>query len=256
VVADLQRSAKFYRAIGFAVSDAALIPATEMKLLGLSGSGWRSVMSLGNSRVDVDCFEKIGRDYPNGASACDLIFQHLALVTDDAAAAWQLARQAGAAPISRECPVTLPESAGGVTAVKFRDIDGHPLEFLQFPPGANRAWRGTGIMGIDHSAISVADLAASTRFYRRLGLSEADESLNSGPAQTALDGLDDVRVQVVAMRSEAEPPHIELLDYRHPAGRAHSPLAANDVAATRVVWQSDHDTLTCDPDGHLHQFSR
>ena len=84
-------------------------------------------------------------------------------------------------PISRGGPVTLPKSAGGVTAVKFRDPEGHPLEFLQFPPGANPDWKGAGVMGIDHSAISVSDVAASRRFYARHGLSEAERDAQSRP---------------------------------------------------------------------------
>ena len=115
------------------------------------------------------------------ATACDLVFQHLALVTDDAETAWRRACDAGATPISREGPVTLPQSAGGVTAVKFRDPEGHPLEFLQFPRGANPDWKGKGIMGIDHSAISVSDVAASRRFYARHGLSEGSCDGQSRP---------------------------------------------------------------------------
>ena len=88
------------------------------------------------SRVDLECFDRPGRAYPPSATACDLVFQHFALVTDDAEAAWRRrALEAGATPISREGPVTLPASGGGVTAIKFRDPEGHPLEFLEFPAG-------------------------------------------------------------------------------------------------------------------------
>src|SRR6185437_14116599 len=139
----------------------------------LAGSGSRIAMSLGRSRVDLERFDQPGRPYPDDATTCDRVFQHFALVTDDAAAAWSWAREAGAVSISRERPVTLPESVGGVTAVKFRDPEGHPLEFLQFPPGTHPDWNGFGMMGIDHSAISVSDVAISRRFYTRHGLSEA-----------------------------------------------------------------------------------
>ncbi len=176
------RLAAFYQAIGFDVGEAAApIPAADMKLLGLSGAGSRIAMSLGRSRVDLERFDHPGRPYPADATACDLVFQHLALVTDDAEAAWRRARDAGATPISRARPVTLPKSAGGVTAVKFRDPEGHPLEFIQFPQGANSDWKGTGVMGIDHSAISVSDVAASRRFYARCGLSEGECDGQSRP---------------------------------------------------------------------------
>lgn len=256
VTADPARLIIFYQAIGFAVDEAAPIPAADMKLLGLSGSGSRIAMSLGPSRVDLETYSQPGRPYPRDTAACDLVFQHLALVTDDARAAWRRACDAGAKPISREEPVTLPQSEGGVTAVKFRDPEGHPLEFLQFPPGSNSHWTGTGILGIDHSAISVGDLGASRRFYTRHGLREAGATVNRGPTQEALDGLDGVAVDVVPMRPMDAPPHVELLGYRHPVGRALRPLAPDDIAATRIIWRSDSDALIRDPDGHLHQLSR
>lgn len=256
VTADAERLAAFYRAIGFEVGRTVPISATEMELLGLRGAGSRIAMSLGPSRVDLESFDHPGRPYPNGSTACDVLFQHLALVTDDAEAAWSRARDAGAMRISREGPVTLPQSAGGVTAVKFRDPEGHPLEFLQFPPCANTDWKGDGILGIDHSAISVADISASRRFYARHGLSEAVATVNHGPTQDALDGLDGADVDVLPMKAADKPPHIELLGYRHPIGRTTGPRAVNDVAATRIVWRSGSDVLVCDPDGHFHQLSR
>ena len=58
------------------------------------------------------------------------------------------------------------------------------------------------------------------------------------------------------MNPADEPPHVEMLGYRHPVGRALGPLSTNDLAATRVVWRSNVDGLIRDPDGHLHQLSR
>lgn len=256
VTADPARLAGFYRAIGFDIGGAAPIPIADMKLLGLAGAGSRIAMSLGPSRVDLDSFDHPGHLYPGDTTACDLVFQHLALVTDDANAAWCRARDAGANPISVECPVTLPTTAGGVTAVKFRDPEGHPLEFLQFPRDANPDWTGTGIMGIDHSAISVRNVVASRRFYTRHGLSGAGATVNHGPTQDALDGLDGVEVDVVPMNPADKPPHVEMLAYRHPVGRMLRPMSTNDIAATRIVWRSNADGLIRDPDGHLHQLSR
>jgi catechol 2,3-dioxygenase-like lactoylglutathione lyase family enzyme len=256
VTADLERLAAFYRAIGFVSGAQMPIPAADISLLGLSGAGTRVEMLLGRSRVDLERFEHPGHPYPGEMAACDIVFQHLAIVTDDAETAWYRAADAGAMPISRKRPITLPRSAGGVTAIKFRDPDGHPLEFLQFPPGANPAWRGTGIQGIDHSAISVSDVTASRRFYACHGLSEAGATVNLGPTQDSLDGLDGVQVDVVPMNPIDKPPHVEMLWYRRPVGRTLRPLAANDVAATRIVWRSNADALIGDPDGHLHQLRR
>ena len=246
----------FYQAIGFIAGEIAPIAAAEMAVLGLEGAGWRRSMTLGESRVDIDAFDLPGRSYPHCTSASDLVFQHLALVTDDARVGWRRAWNAGATPITRGEPVTLPQSSGGVTAVKFRDPEGHPLELLEFTAGSNPLWQGRGVMGIDHSAISVADLGASRHFYETHGLAEGKRTLNQGPAQVALDGLDGVEVDVLPMNPPDKPPHIELLGYRQPAGRPHAPLAANDIAATRIVWLANRDALVRDPDGHLLQLTR
>jgi catechol 2,3-dioxygenase-like lactoylglutathione lyase family enzyme len=256
VTAEPARLAAFYRAIGFDIGEEAPIPVAEMKLLGVAGAGSRIALSLGRSRIVLERFDRPGHPYPNDAAACDLVFQHLALVTDNAEAAWRQARDGGAMPISRHGVEALPKSTGGVSAVKFRDPEGHPLEFLQFPRGANPDWKGTGVMGIDHSAISVSDLSASRRFYASHGLREAGATVNQGPTQEALDGLDGVRVDVVPMSPAHAPPHLEMLGYRHPLGRPMRPLAPNDIAATRIVWRSNVDALIRDPDGHLHQLSR
>jgi catechol 2,3-dioxygenase-like lactoylglutathione lyase family enzyme len=256
VTARPDRLIAFYRAIGFTPGEPTPIGDEEMRLLGIAGPGRRQPLTLGDSRLDLDSFDSPGESYPGDADAADLIFQHLALVTDDAGAAWRRAKDAGATPISRDGPIELPPSAGAVTAVKFRDPDGHPLEFLQFPAGSNPDWAGTGVIGIDHSAISVSNVAASRRFYVDHGLSEGKTSLNRGPTQVALDGLDDVQVDVVPMNPPTTPPHVELLGYRTPIGRPHSPLTANDVAATRIVWRADRNALLRDPDGHLHQLMR
>jgi catechol 2,3-dioxygenase-like lactoylglutathione lyase family enzyme len=256
VTAQPQLLTTFYQAIGFIAGEIAPIGAAEMAVLGLEGAGWRRLMTLGESRLDLDTFDRPGRPYPDATNASDLVFQHLALMTDDAGAAWPRARNAGATPISRGDPVTLPQSSGGVTAVKFRDPEGHPLELLEFPAGSNPSSQGRGMMGIDHSAISIGDLAASRRFYETHGLSEGKRTLNRGPAQVTLDGLDGVEVDVLPMNPPGKPPHVELLGYRRPAGRPHPPLAANDVAATRIVWSADRDALVRDPDGHLLQLTR
>lgn len=256
VTADLHRLAAFYQAIGFSVGPVTEISQEEMWLLGLGGTGRRKALRLNGSRLSLDSFDPPGAPYPSNATAADLVFQHLALVTDDAAADWIHVRAAGATAISRDGPVTLPASAGGVTAVKFRDPDGHPLELLQFPPGWSPDWSGTGLMGIDHSAMSVSDVEASRRFFAEHGLAEGRTSINKGPTQVALDALDDVCVDVVPMKPSAGPPHVELLGYRHPIGRGHAPLASNDIAATRIVWRAHVDALLRGPEGHLHQLSR
>ena len=87
----------------------------------------------------------------------------------------RLCSVSGWTAISIDGPQRLPASSGGVSAFKFRDPDGHPLELLAFPDGAWPAhWQarsnGDLALGIDHSAISVSDSARSIAFYEALGL--------------------------------------------------------------------------------------
>ena len=254
VTADLDRLSAFYEALGFGLEARHPIPQDEMAMLGLDGGGTRQPMRLGAARVDLDRFDRPGRPYPGGADAAALCFQHLALVIDDPAAAWEGARRAGGTPISRHGAVTLPPASGGVTAMKFRDPDGHPLEFLEFAGYAAQAWPGQGLLGIDHSAISVSDGTASRRFYAAHGLVAAPGSVNKGPTQVSLDDLDAVEVDVTPMRPALPTPHLELLGYRRPKGRSCGPVAPNDSAATRIVWQAGRRELVADPDGHWHQL--
>ena len=253
VTRDAGRLTTFYRRLGFIVAGREPICDAEMDLLGLQGRGTRTSLRLGNQRVELDAFAAPGRPYPTEATAADLCFQHLALVTDDAAAAWKRVAALGVMPISAHGPVKLPEATGVAAAVKFRDPDGHPLELLQFPTDGRAQWAGAGLLGIDHSALSVSDAAASRRFYDALGLSIGRPTLNGGPTQMELDGLGDVEVDVVPVLPHQSTPHVELLGYRKPVGRLAGGLVANDVAATRIVWSADRDELLRDPDGHLHQ---
>lgn len=251
VTAQPDRLARFYAALGFAVGEPVPIPAAEMALLGIEGLGERLSLTLGEQRIDLDRFGVGSRPYPADATAADTVFQHFALVTGDVGADWQRALGAGGVPIGDGGPVTLPPASGGATAVKFRDPDGHPLELIQFPDAAD----APRVVRIDHSAIGVADAEASVRFYADRGLTEGNRMLNRGETQIRLDGLADVVVDVMPLLPKRRPPHLELLAYRHPRGRA-DPPAVTDIAATRLVWAADRDAVVRDPDGHLHQLTR
>lgn len=240
----------FYTGLGFDADEAQAIPAAEMALLGLHGRGSRRILRLGDQRVELDHFENPGRGYPPDVTGADSRFQHLALVTDDAAAVWSRACPLGATPISVAGPVTLPASSGGVTAIKLRDPEGHPLELLQLPRAPRTVDRG--LHGIDHSAISVTDVDASRAFYEALGLSRGRQTFNHGPSQATLDGLAGAQVDVVPLIPSLGTPHLELLCYRTPPPHSAERLAPNDVAATRIVWSADRDAVLRDPDGHLH----
>lgn len=241
--------------------------ARALERFGVAGRTLRITLELGAQQVKLMQFvDQPGRAYPVGASASDLVFQHFALVVSDMAAAMAKLREtSGWAPITTDGPQQLPASSGGVTAFKFRDPEGHPLELLEFPANAvpprwRHARRGGPCLGIDHSAISVADTVRSIAFYAALGLTVSSRSVNDDPAQARLDGLADPVVDVVAMGTGQGPPHVELLSYRDDVPPALD-LRPNDVAATWLVFSPDPGTPSpaayqtpvqnlVDPDGH------
>ena len=92
------------------------------------------VLHLGSEKIEL--IQRAGRPIPADSRSNDLWFQHLAIVVSDIDKAYAAVRRAGAMPISRQ-PQLLPAwnpNAGGISAVYFRDPDGHPLELIQFPP--------------------------------------------------------------------------------------------------------------------------
>jgi catechol 2,3-dioxygenase-like lactoylglutathione lyase family enzyme len=150
--------------------------------------------------------------------------------------------------ISSDGPQILPPSSGGVTAFKFRDPEGHPLELLTFAPGAKSArWSlrsDNNYLGIDHSAISVADTDRSVAFYSRLGLARTASSLNIGREQEELDNLLGAVVEVTVLAPPAQAvPHVELLCYRGSFDRRQLLTNRNDVAATQLVFEVEPDAL-------------
>ncbi len=229
-----------------------------------AGNACTTLLRIGGQRLELLTFDKPGRPYPPDVAGNDLRFQHFAIVVADMQVAYgRLQAHDGWAPITHPVPQNLPASSGGVTAFKFRDPEGHPLELLAFPPGklpfAYRQHQHDGVcLAIDHSAISVADTARSTEFYAQMaGFGISGHSLNSGIEQERLDGLNNPVVEVTALSSaKSQPPHLELLCYRNPAPCPPGvPLACNDVAATKLIMEKAPDdqtqtALVHDPDGH------
>ncbi|GAB2561548.1 VOC family protein [Dyella jejuensis] len=267
-VSNLARAIAFYRdALDFQLIAVARVDSASLGVPGMHADV--AQLQLGQQALELVAFDSPGRPYPGDSGSNDLWFQHLAIVVADMREAYrQLCRHAFQ-PISEDGPQRLPPNTGSVSAFKFRDPDGHPLELIHFPVTAGNArWaHHAGLfLGIDHSAIAVTDAQRSLAFYTSLGFQAGVRSDNSGPAQQRLDGLPSVEVDVIGLQpARAEPPHLELLAYRVPPGRSPSPpAAAIDLAADRLVVQFDdaanasayhdqHSTtwpLLQDPDGH------
>ena len=272
---DAGRLARFYvDALGFRLSavaggdvDAAAIDALE------EGGRDRMDVVLGATRLTLHTVT--GRRYPDDVAGWSPLFQHCAIVVADMTVALRSLEAASSThrwtPISTEGPQRLPANTGHVAAFKFRDPDGHPLELLAFPAGDDRR-AGPRTARVDHSAISVADVAHSVAFYEDLGFAVRGRTLNAGPAQQRLDDIEDPQVDIVALSPPEGTLHVELLGYRGDFPRAVEPAALDDVAATRLVLEVGPDALPAlvhrhrdrlataprenrivvrDPDGHL-----
>ena len=246
-VSDLTATETFYRdGLGFSrLAPPEPVPAAHRAAMGLDdGTATQLRMGLGAQTVTFLALDPPGAPYPAEPRATDPVFQHLAIPVRDMAAAMERLEYLNSTPISRGGPQELPLASGGVTAYKFRDPDGHPLELLSFPGGAPaRRWRAAPglFLGIDHSAITVTDLDAALTFLTgTLGLSLAARGLNRGPEQGRLDGVDDPAVDVIALEPPVPAPHVELLHYRSPATHRRTPMpfGPRDRATTCFVFSA------------------
>ena len=246
-VSDLAKAAVFYTgALDFKQKTAATStdPAWA-ELIGIPGAQARSIiLQLGSQELELLAFDPPGRPYPADSGATDLWFQHIAVVVSNMDAAHAQLNYFPFSAISEGGPQHLPPNTGSVTAFKFRDPDGHPLELIHFPPGTgNPIWQQRSapwFLGIDHSAIAIADTQRSIDFYTRLlGFNIASRSVNTGPEQARLDCASRVRVNVIALQAQIQgPPHVELLSYEQPVGRPiPTDVKSNDVLADWLVLQ-------------------
>lgn len=245
VVSDLGESERlFAQGLDFVATARGESEPAFAELVGIPGSRSRTVtMRLGEQEVMLLRFDQPGTPYPPGSTSSDLWFQHFAIIVSDMAKAYaQLERLGRFVPIS-PAPVTLP---GGIEAFKFRDLDGHPLELLAFPPdGGPEHWRERGgsalFLGIDHSAVAVGDTGVSQRWFEHcFGLTQSMQQENVGPDQARMDDVPDARVIVTGMAPETTPPHVEMLGYLVGQRRPIAPdTRSDDIAATCFVLETD-----------------
>jgi catechol 2,3-dioxygenase-like lactoylglutathione lyase family enzyme len=215
-------------------------------LTGLDDASARAaVLRLGDQTLELVEFAQRGRPYPAPRAANDPWFQHFAIAVSDMDMAFAQLWRFGQAPISSTGPQRLPPSTGDVTAYKFRDPDGHPLELSQAPQSHwARQARHPGdqpTLGIDHSALAVTDLDASLRFYvQGLGLRLGTPALNEGSEQARLDGLDDPVVDIATLTTPLRGPHLELLHYRKPKSlQSPRTFGVSDIASARLVMHTN-----------------
>jgi catechol 2,3-dioxygenase-like lactoylglutathione lyase family enzyme len=244
-VTDLERSVDFYtQVLDFKKIDESEIAGAEYEhLLGVFGVRMRIArLQLGDEFIQLMNFVvPDGRPVPVDSHSNDLWFQHVAIIVRDMDAAYRRLRDHKVRYASTE-PQTLPDwnpNAGGIKAFYFRDPDGNHLEILQFPAGKGaEKWRRSGgdlFMGIDHTAIAVADTDASIQFYRdTLGMKVVGTSDNYGTEQEHLNNVFGAHLRITALRSNAGP-GVELLEYLTP--RTGRPIPVDSTATDHWYWQ-------------------
>jgi len=245
-VSDLDRSVEFYsKVLSFEkVSETEVDGSDYEHLEGVFGLRMRTArMRLGDEFIELTEFlAPRGRRFPPDTRANDRWFQHIAIITSDMERAYQRLRENKVEHASSG-PQRLPDwnkNAGGIQAFYFRDLDGHFLEVLAFPPdkGSAKWHRGNNdlFLGIDHTAIVISDTDASLRFYRdALGLKIVGESENYGPEQERLNNVFGARLRITSLRA-ASGPGVEFLEYLAPTGGRRYPPGeqANDL----IHWQT------------------
>jgi catechol 2,3-dioxygenase-like lactoylglutathione lyase family enzyme len=245
-VGDMERSVAFYsRVLGFEkVSDVEVRGEDWERLQGVFGLRMRVVrMRLGDEAIELtEYLTPRGRPVPADSRSHDRWFQHVAIIVSDMDRAYARLREhrvEHASPAPQRLPDWNP-SAGGIRAFYFKDPDGHPLEILWFPPGkGDPRWQQPGdrlFLGVDHTAIVVADTGRSLRCYRdTLGLRVVGESENHGPEQERLNNVFGARLRITTLKAAAGP-GVELLEYLAP--RDGRPAPADARASDLAHWQT------------------
>ena len=264
-VGDMSRSVDFFtQVLDFdRVADVELAGPAVERQSGVFGARVRNVrLRLGEEEIELTQFlaaSQPGRPLPPDSRSNDRWFQHIAIVTSDIDAAYRRLRHFGVRHASTG-PQRLPEwnkAAGGISAFYFKDPDDHVLEVICFPPGKGEPrWqtRKGLFLGIDHTAIVVANTEASLKFYRdRLGLRVAGGSENYGDEQAHLNNVPHAHLRITTLRAGSGP-GVELLEYLSPRdGRPFPPAAKpNDLFHWQTVVTTDVAVpeLVRDPDGH------
>ena len=253
-VADMDRELEFFsKVLSFQpVSDIEVVGDADDHLEGVTGLRMRVArLRLGDETIELTQFHTPqGRPAPANSRSHDRWFQHIAIIVSDMDRAYQRLRANEVEHVS-PAPQLLPawnSQAGGIRAFYFKNPDGDVLEILEFPPGKGDAkWhRPTDqiFLGIDHTAIVVADTDASLRFYRDLlGFKVVGESENHGPEQERLNNVAGARLRITTLRAAAGP-GIELLEYLSP--RDGKPIPADERANDLAHWQTRLTTADAD----------
>ena len=235
-VSDMDKAIDFYtRVLPFEkVSDAETLGSEIESLSGVFGARVRIVrLKLGEETLELtEYLTPRGRPIPPDSRSNDRWFQHIAIIVSDMDKAYAHLRAHKIRHASTG-PQTLPPyipGAAGIRAFYFKDFDDHVLEILSFPADKGAArWHdlsktGKLFLGIDHTAIVVADTDTSLGFYRDdLGLKVVGKSTNYGSEQEHLNNVRGARLQITGLRPADGGINIEFLQYLAPTNGRECP---------------------------------
>lgn len=252
-VSDMDRAVEFYTGVLTfkKLSDREVSGDDYEHLFGVFGLRMRCVrLQLGEEQIELQQFlTPRGRPIPLPSHSNDAWFQHIAVIVADMQAAYSRLR-GFQVEFGSSGPQRLPDwnhAAAGIEAFYFHDPDGHNLEVLAFPPdkGIPR-WHAHDrlFLGIDHSAIVVADTEASLGYYRDvLGLKVAGTSENYGTEQEHLNNVFGAHLRITTLRP-AHGPGVELLEYLAP--RTGRKMPADTQPNDLWYWQTQVRASTPD----------
>lgn len=244
-VGNLNRELHFYtNTLPFEVISITEASGREQdELFGLKNVKLRvATLRLGDERITLtEHLGNKGKPIPADSRSNDRWFQHIAIVVGDMDKAYARLLEHKVTHVST-APQTLPDwnqDAGGIKAFYFRDPEDHVLEIIWFPPGkGDPRWQVPTdklFLGIDHTAMVVADTDRSLKFYRdRLGFKVTGGAHNSGTEQEHLNQVFGARLRITALKAP-HGPGIEFLEYIAPPGGRNLPA---DAKATDLVFWS------------------
>jgi len=96
------------------------------------------------------------------------------------------------------------------------------------------------VLRLEHIGIVVDDLAAATAFFAALGLELEGEASVEGDLVDRINGLEDVRADVVILRTPDGNGKVELAKYRSPTYEGeHRPAPANAPGIRHILFAVD-----------------
>lgn len=202
-------------------------------------------LRLGEDELELVAFDPPGAPCPRPNDTGHICRQRIAIAVSDMDAAFNRLCGYSFTAITEAGPQILPALYGGRRAYKFRDPDGHALELIEFvDAGSEKTWRRQAglFLGIDHTAIDVADVKRSIDFYTRiLGMTMTSSPHMPGAAREYVEPEHQKLASVIDVHCACcTHPYLELISYPLPADNG-SALSAhvNDICADRMIVEVD-----------------